>query len=71
MGQFSKNYRTFYPKNVHYALKNMGLESGIRDPGSRIREKPIPGPGVKQAPDPDPQHCLLEKVIVSEKFVFR
>ncbi len=39
-GQFSKNYRTFYSKNCHYALKNMGLGSGIRkksipDPGSR------------------------------------
>jgi hypothetical protein len=26
--------------------------SGIRDPGSRIRKKPIPDPGVKKAPDP-------------------
>jgi hypothetical protein len=25
----------------------MGLGSGIRDPGSRIRKKPIPDPGVK------------------------
>jgi hypothetical protein len=30
----------------------MGLGSEIRDP-----EKPIPDPGVKKAPDPDPQHC--------------
>jgi hypothetical protein len=28
-----KNYRTFYSKNCHNALKNMGLVSGIRDPG--------------------------------------
>ncbi len=39
-GPISKNYRTFYPKNCHQALKNMGLGSGIRkkaipDPGSR------------------------------------
>ncbi len=36
LGQFSKNYRTFYSKNCHYALKSMGLDPGseIRDPGS-------------------------------------
>jgi hypothetical protein len=33
-------------------------ESEIR--GSRIRKKPIPDPGVKKAPDPDPQHCFNE-----------
>ncbi len=44
MGQFSNNYRTFYPKICHQALKNMGV-------GSRIRKKPIPDPGVKMAPD--------------------
>ena len=38
LGQFSKNYRTFCPKNCHKALKNMGLGSGIR-------KKPIPDPG--------------------------
>jgi hypothetical protein len=27
----------------------MGLGSGIRDPGSRVRK----------APDPDPQHCVF------------
>jgi hypothetical protein len=25
---------------------------GIQDPGSEIRDKPIPDPGVKKAPDP-------------------
>jgi hypothetical protein len=52
LGQFSKKYRTFNPKNCYYALKNMGLGFGIR-------RKPIPYPGVKKAPDPDPdpQHC--------------
>ncbi len=38
MGQFSKNYRTFYQKNCQKALKNMVLGSGIR-------KKPIPDPG--------------------------
>jgi hypothetical protein len=37
LGQFLKNYRTFYPKNCHQALKNMGLGSGIR-------KQPIPDP---------------------------
>ncbi len=40
LGQISKNYRTFYPKNCHQAPENMSL-------GSRI-----PDPGVKKAPDP-------------------
>jgi hypothetical protein len=52
MGQFSKNYRTFYPKNCHKALKNMDLGSGIRDPGSGKNLFRIPDPGVKKAPDP-------------------
>jgi hypothetical protein len=42
LGQFSKNYRTFYSKNSHCALKNMGLGYGIRDPGSGIRKNPVP-----------------------------
>ncbi len=45
LGQFSKNCRTFYSKNCHYALKNMGLGSGK----NLFR---IPDPGVKKAPDP-------------------
>ncbi len=32
-------------KNFQYALKYMGLGSGIRDQGSGIRKKPIPDPG--------------------------
>jgi hypothetical protein len=32
------NYSTFYSKNCHQAFKNMGSESGIRDPGSEIRD---------------------------------
>jgi hypothetical protein len=39
----------------------MALGSGIRDPGSGIRKKPIPDPGSRgqkrhRIPDPDPQH---------------
>ncbi len=37
LGQFLKNYTTFYPKNCHKALKNLGLGYGIR-------KKPIPDP---------------------------
>ncbi len=44
VGHSSKNYRTFYPKNCHKALKNMGLGSGIRDPRSGIRD---PGSGIR------------------------
>jgi hypothetical protein len=56
VGQFAKNFRNFYPKNCHEAVKNMGLGSGIQDPGSRIWKKLFriqdPGPGDKKAPDP-------------------
>ncbi len=48
-----------YPKNFQKALKNIGLGSGIRDPGSRKNLFRIPDPGVKKAPDPDPQHCFF------------
>jgi hypothetical protein len=61
LGQFLKNYRTFYQKNCQKALKNMVLGSGIRDPRSGIRDPEkiysgsrIPDPGVKKHPIPDP-----------------
>ncbi len=38
LGQFSKNYWTFYSSSQKYGL-------GIRDPRSGIRKKPIPDPG--------------------------
>ncbi len=47
LGQFSMNYRTFYPKNCQKAHKNMCLGSGIRKNLFRI-----PDPRVKKAPDP-------------------
>jgi hypothetical protein len=50
LDQFTKNYSSFYAKNCHYALKNKGLGSEIRDP--------FPDPGSKRLriPDPDQQH---------------
>jgi hypothetical protein len=70
LGQFSKNYTTFYQKNAKIsknqkncqkALKNMVLGYGIRDPRSGIRDPEktysgsrIPDPGVKKHPIPDP-----------------
>jgi hypothetical protein len=52
LGQFSKNFITFYPTNCHQALKNMGLGSGIRDPRSGIQ-----GSKRHRISDPDPQDC--------------
>ncbi len=67
MGQFSKNYGPFYPKTCPYALKSMGLGSGIRDSGSGKKLFRIPDPGSRgqkgtgsRIPDPDPQHCLQD-----------
>ncbi len=42
LGQFSKNYRTFYPKNCHYVTKIW-----VWDQGSKRH----------RIPDPDRQHC--------------
>jgi hypothetical protein len=56
LGQFSKNYRTFYSKNVVTMLSKIwvwDLESVIRDPRYGIRKKPITDPGYL---DPDQQH---------------
>jgi hypothetical protein len=50
---FPKIIEVFYPKNCHQTLKNMGLGSGIRDPGSGKNLFRIPDPGVKKAPDPE------------------
>ncbi len=48
LGQFSKNYRTFFTKICHKALKSMGLGSGIRKKtysGSRVKKASDPGSG--------------------------
>ena len=51
-GPIFKELLNFFPEIFQYALKYMGLGSGIRDPGSGIRDprswirkKPIPDPG--------------------------
>jgi hypothetical protein len=41
-------------------LSNVGLESGIQEPESGKNLFRIPDPGVKKAPDLDPQHRLSE-----------
>ncbi len=73
MGQFSKNYRTFYQKSCQKALKNMVLGSRIRDPGSGKNLFWIPDPRSRgqKAPDPGswiqdlyPQHWMLVDQIV-------
>ncbi len=70
LGQFSKNYGTFYPKICHRALKTMGLTSGIRDPGSgkNIFRIPDPGTEVKKAPDPGSRSATLVKDLYSVIF---
>ncbi len=55
LGQFWKNYRTFYPQKMSLSSKTYGL--GIRDPektysGSRIQ-------GSKRHRIPDPQHWKM------------
>jgi hypothetical protein len=54
----------------------MGLGSGIRDPRSGIRKKPIPDPGSRgqkgtgsRIPDPDPQHWILEYAVFINRAV--
>ncbi len=42
---FCLSVRRIRDKKLSKALKNMVLGSGIRDPRSRIRKKPIPDPG--------------------------
>ncbi len=44
LSQCTKNYSTFCPKYCHWALKNMGLVSGIRDQRSWIR---VRGSGIR------------------------
>jgi hypothetical protein len=46
LGQFSKNYRTFYPNGIWDTEKTYS-GSGIRFKGSKRH----------RIPDPDPQHC--------------
>jgi hypothetical protein len=64
---FQRTIQLFTQKIVtHYALKNMGLGSWIRDPRCRIRDPEkthsgsrIQGSKRHRIPDPDPQHWYL------------
>jgi hypothetical protein len=60
LGQFSKNYTTFYHKNCQKALQNMVLGSEIRDP---VRKKPIPDPGSRGQKGTGSATLLFTKVI--------
>ncbi len=74
LGEFSKNYRTFYflPKKLSLSSQKYGFgirdpRSGIRDPRSGIRDKNlfrIPDPGVKKAPDPGSGSATLSLAII-------
>ncbi len=71
LGQFSKNYRTFYPKFVTNLPKKYGF--GIRDPRSGIQgtEKtysgiPVQGSKSHRIPDPDLQHWSVGSVFVRQ-----
>jgi hypothetical protein len=50
LGQFTKNYRTFYPKKLPLSEKKMGW-----DPEKNLFR--MPGSKRHRIPDPDPQHC--------------
>ncbi len=62
LGQFSKKYKTFYPKKLSLSSQKYGFgirdpRSGIRDPAKTYSGSPIPGSKRHRIPDPDPQHC--------------
>jgi hypothetical protein len=40
LSQFKKNYSTFCRENCHQVIKNMGLGSGILDPGAKKATDP-------------------------------
>ncbi len=57
---FTKNYKTFYPKNVIKLAKIW-----VWDPGSEIRKNLfcIPDPGAKKAPDPGSWSATLLPIL--------
>jgi hypothetical protein len=67
---FQRMVEVFTQKNVQYALKYMGLGSGIRDPGSGKNLFRIPDPGVKKAPDPGSGSATLDPRSSPYSFVF-
>jgi hypothetical protein len=58
LGQFSKNYITFYPKIVTKLSKTW-----VRDPGSGKTPFRIPDPGIKKAPDPGSGSATLTYIV--------
>ncbi len=65
LGQFSKNYRTFYPKKLLLSSQKYGF--GIRYPGTEIRDPEktysrswIQGSKRHRILDSNPQHCFLK-----------
>ncbi len=58
---FQRNIELFTKKIVKKLLKIWSWDPGseIRDPGSGKNLFWIPDPGVKKAPDPDPQHWFI------------
>ncbi len=62
-GQFSKNYRTFYPKIVNKLSKLWiwDLGSEIRDPEKTYSGSRIQGSKRHRIPDPDPQHWIKHR----------
>jgi hypothetical protein len=71
LSQFIKNNNTFYSTNCHKAFKNIGLGSGIQDPGSGKNLFRIPEPKRHRIPDPDPQPCQIVIIIVHARIVFK
>jgi hypothetical protein len=57
LGQFSKNYITSYSKNFYKALKNMGMGSGIPDPG--VKKAPHPGSGYATLKKTDTKFSII------------
>ncbi len=60
-GPVFKELLNFLPKNLWLSSKKYGV--GIRDPEKNLFRIPDTGPGVKKAPDPDPQHWIFGLVI--------
>jgi hypothetical protein len=58
---FQRIIELFTKKIVKKLLKIWPWDPGseIRDPEKTYSGSRIPDPGVKKAPDPDPQHCIL------------
>jgi hypothetical protein len=61
IGPIFKELKNFLPKKLSQSSQNMGLGSGIRDPGSGKNLFRIPDPGIKKAPDPGSGSATLKR----------